>query len=1352
MGLGTLIGKGLGLAEEVANASKVGKVTSKVDKGPKLPLDLTSAPLKSKKELNDIAERIARQQLGEHVTSEGETKNLAGRSAKENKRIQDTVYNLERSRQIDPTQEVTGNVGDINQAVIGDSTISDYYLLDANGIPINSKQEGGPRYGLGKKDNPNPPFWASNLAGARPLQNKVNKLSQLYDTDQIMGHHLAMGPTANNFAMHFADANMKAINNSDISPESINAFNQVIQEKHPDFPGIHKPEESMLAMKNDSEMRKYFNNRMKVPSITQPLGLPNGLDIQWAISEPDLRNMEIAMSGHSVGRLKPGAELIEGADHGTYTHKIPGEFLGHAPEIAPWEIAYPDADMYLRSVYEPKDISATLQKVAPHQVVNENYLNQLNEYYNRLREIRGFKKGGEANLEDSYKLADMIHTEPSQGGLNYRDYPNPYGLRAYKKDDGTYGGEMLPKYEGWLGKQKGEGKERGHIMTEYSIDDEKGSYPTLVPTLNEEDLVSLRQGKLTPSIIKKATAWRDSQEAKGESAFKNPEGFARGGPSRKKDGSIPSYNEGDTNPLYPITHGLAPMLYGAAKGTLGSTLGIPGDINELLKSHVVPHTPQSVQNVLQSMPEVFPTSEQVNAKLPNASKMLGMDKNAQGSENYGDIMGQNIVAPIGGPQLLGKAVRATRGLPVGMSIKDVSKPEVPFVSTLNKTVDNHKMNAMPGPQWSAWLKSNAPKSARKEADATKLDDWLATQGKVTKEDIKDYTDANRPEIKVVTRGAPTKLKNEDYARLKELSMRNDREGLNPNDYEDLIRLENIRDQHSPNVLRGQQRIQEQSAQQAQARGDNATASMRFNLAEHLGNRADAIEFNTSGSGGTKFGNWQLPDGENYKETTLAIPLSKANLEKGLPEGYKIKEDIKDGQVGYRPSTPSTLGDFYNTREEAQKELERFASNVTNANIKESAHQAPSAHAYGNEESDVNRVAHIRTNERPTSDDKRALFLEELQSDWAQQGYQARKDAIEAKAKAFGITKEEASKLVPQDAGFQKLTPVVGGDEPFPYEGKKGWNFIDNRGNMYTGFGDTLKEAEKDLRTMVFKGTSHVPEGPYVTDTKDWTALALKHALKQAVDEGHDYLAWTNGKQQARRYDLSQHIDRVDHDMNEDGTYNLSAIKNGQEVFSQEDIPAEQLAEHVGKDVADKIIKGEGKGKPPVYELDTHGARARFNSPEEAHYFAQTKGILPDSYTVNPVQDGYRNWKSLSGLDLQVGGEGMKGFYDQIVPQTMNDILKQIGSTERTKTVDFKPSNMTDEQWKSHLSELENDGEYTPPHLQQGVEITPELRDKVLNEGLPHFHHGGEVAITKTKHVKIKPIDLEMAFKLSKFKE
>ena len=119
----------------------------------------------------------------------------------------------------------------------------------------------------------------------------------------------------------------------------------------------------------------------------------------------------------------------------------------------------------------------------------------------------------------------MVGAEPSQGGLNYRDYPNPYGLRAYKNKDGSYGGEMLPKSTGWLGLLAGTGPNKGSVMSEYSIGDEQGDFPSLNPLLDQSQIGRVLGGKMSPDIIQKAMEWRDMQKSKGQSPFYNPPGF-----------------------------------------------------------------------------------------------------------------------------------------------------------------------------------------------------------------------------------------------------------------------------------------------------------------------------------------------------------------------------------------------------------------------------------------------------------------------------------------------------------------------------------------------------------------------------------------------------------------------------------------------------------------------------------------------------------------------------------------------------------------------------------------------------------------------------------------------------------
>lgn len=137
-----------------------------------------------------------------------------------------------------------------------------------------------------------------------------------------------------------------------------------------------------------------------------------------------------------------------------------------------------------------------------------------------------FAKGGEVKEPIDIKLAEQealltLGPRPSEGGLSYKDYPNPYGLRAYPKGDG-YGGEMLPKYIGWAGEQEGRGNLQGSRVTEYSMEDEKGSFPIINPLLSREEIELVASGIVTPSIYNKAVQWRDSQAAQGESAFLNP--------------------------------------------------------------------------------------------------------------------------------------------------------------------------------------------------------------------------------------------------------------------------------------------------------------------------------------------------------------------------------------------------------------------------------------------------------------------------------------------------------------------------------------------------------------------------------------------------------------------------------------------------------------------------------------------------------------------------------------------------------------------------------------------------------------------------------------------------------------
>ncbi len=188
-----------------------------------------------------------------------------------------------------------------------------------------------------------------------------------------------------------------------------------------------------------------------------------------------------------------------------------------------------------------------------------------------------------------------------------------------------------------------------------------------------------------------------------------------------------------------------------------------------------------------------------------------------------------------------------------------------------------------------------------------------------------------------------------------------------------------------------------------------------------------------------------------------------------------------------------------------------------------------------------------------------------------------------------------------------------------------------QGKIYEAweFEDLLKAMPPAEAARFMPGVKSVPSAPFVGKTDAWLQLAIKRVIGMAVDGGYDAVAFVSGQQSADRYDLSKQIDRIDYKRNSDGTYELSAVRGAEEVMSKSDVPAGELEDIVGKEVASKIINGEGR--------EQDGSVDRWE----------------------PTGDD-RKWQTLSGVDLKVGGEGMVAFYDRVVPAAVKSALKKVG--------------------------------------------------------------------------------------------
>jgi hypothetical protein len=206
----------------------------------------------------------------------------------------------------------------------------------------------------------------------------------------------------------------------------------------------------------------------------------------------------------------------------------------------------------------------------------------------------------------------------------------------------------------------------------------------------------------------------------------------------------------------------------------------------------------------------------------------------------------------------------------------------------------------------------------------------------------------------------------------------------------------------------------------------------------------------------------------------------------------------------------------------------------------------------------------------------------------------------------------------------------------------------------------------------------VPDAPF---KKNWHELAMKRVLNYAAQNGYDRVAITPGATQADRYSLAKHVDQVEVYKLPDGTYNLEVIDtNGKSVTIPDSraVSAERISDIIGKEVAEKAIA----------QADEAGQSV------------------------------------LGGLDLQVGGEGMKGFYDKMLPDYLNSYGKKYGVQVQMEGLPAKIGE--DLNFPEAVSRANNLPAHVPGESVNlhSFDITPEMRQEITGKGMPLYQQIG----------------------------
>ena len=412
----------------------------------------------------------------------------------------------------------------------------------------------------------------------------------------------------------------------------------------------------------------------------------------------------------------------------------------------------------------------------------------------------------------------------------------------------------------------------------------------------------------------------------------------------------------------------------------------------------------------------------------------------------------------------------------------------------------------------------------------------------------------------------------------------------------------------------------------------------------------------TGEDDTKYGDYTLPGVENYREVLLTLPVAS--------------DKMTSQEINARIQALDKAMDYADGKEWDEMQAERLA-------LKQRWQDSKQYEFRSNHWDQPNVLAHIRLNDRTDADGNKVLFVEEIQSDWGQEG---KKKGFKTKDSIRPVSRKEFDSFVDSMLDDYIARGVASGEDREQVT-RRGINMLMPEMAAEVGRGEEYARMRAG-RDMDMNGTEPaIPAAPFVTKTEGWLNLALKRVMVMAAEGGYEKVAFVNGKQSAERYDLSKQIDRIDAKRKPNGMYELDfATKDGND-FNR-DLNESELEANVGKEMAKKIVDATRET----------GKRVRF-----------------------------------SGLDLKVGGEGMKTFYDTIVPTALKKLLPKVGGGQMSEATIVLNDNIRSRVAPADAGGVEDDGrgfwlgsKGKAWENQTGFDVTDAMREKVATSGLPMF--------------------------------
>lgn len=329
----------------------------------------------------------------------------------------------------------------------------------------------------------------------------------------------------------------------------------------------------------------------------------------------------------------------------------------------------------------------------------------------------------------------------------------------------------------------------------------------------------------------------------------------------------------------------------------------------------------------------------------------------------------------------------------------------------------------------------------------------------------------------------------------------------------------------------------------------------------------------------------------------------------------------------------------------------------------------------------NVLAHVRLTDRTDSEGRKVLYVEELQSDWHQQGREQGYSVADDKKQKIKEIEDKIDQL-PETLNFNdwmaenhpdiKKAQV---DDIWHAQGGKEFDDWKLHNSQIESTKNDLSDQRKALKETV-------PDAPF-KNTEAWAALAMKRIIRLAVEQGYDAVGITPSSVHVERWG-TDHVSWVKKD---DGWLVGSVEQRG---GNADGMDIEEVARQRGE-----LLEKQGEKVTTKEELKKVVAETLNRERNDRSLDSLTDNIWNQMQT---KESGIKEPRK----------EGMQFFYDNVLPKkVLPAILKKLDKDAKVSVADITTDSEPLKSWEIVLTPAMKEKAKEGMSLFQGDQSKPQ---------------------------------------------